>query len=55
MITMEGHCHIGCIRMEMWIMDDPANPKLLCKTEVDHGKSDGWMDESGYIAGAQTW
>ena len=34
MITMEGHCHIGCIRMEMWIMDDPANPKLLCRTKV---------------------
>ena len=51
LITMEGHCHIGCIKMEMWIMDDPKNPVLLCRTEVDHGKSDAWMDETGYIAG----
>ena len=54
MIIMEGHCHIGCLKMEMWIMDDPANPKLLCKTKVDYGKSDGGMDETGYIGGAET-
>jgi hypothetical protein len=54
MIVMEGHCHIGCIKMEMWIMDDPANPVLLCRTKVDYGKTDGWMDEMGYIGGAET-
>jgi len=53
-ITMEGHCHIGCAAMEMWIMDDPANPKLLCNATVKYGKGDGWMDEMGYISGAQT-
>jgi hypothetical protein len=53
-ITMEGHCHIGCSAMEMWIMDDPANPKLLCNATVKYGKGDGWMDEMGYISGAQT-
>jgi hypothetical protein len=54
MITMEGHCHIGCLKMELWIMDDPANPKLLCRTKVDYGTGDGWMDEMGYIGGAET-
>jgi len=53
-ITMEGHCHIGCIAMEMWIVDDPANPKLLCNATVKYGQGDGWMDEMGYISGAQT-
>jgi len=53
-ITMEGHCHIGCIAMEMWIMDDPENPQLLCNATVKYGKGDGWMDELGYISGAQT-
>jgi hypothetical protein len=53
-VTMEGHCHIGCIGMEMWIMDDPHNPKLLCNATVGYGKGDGWMDEMGYIAGANT-
>ena len=31
-----------------------ANPKLLCRTKVDYGKTDGWMDEVGYIGGAET-
>ena len=53
-ITMEGHCHIGCIGMEMWIVDDPANPVLLCNASVGYGSGDGWMDEMGYIAGANT-
>jgi hypothetical protein len=53
-ITMEGHCHIGCIGMEMWIMDDPANPVLLCNATVGYGSGDDWMDEMGYIAGANT-
>lgn len=53
-ITMEGHCHIGCIAMEMWIMDDPAKPRLLCNATVKYGQGDGWMDEMGYISGAQT-
>ena len=37
----------------MWIMDDPAHPKLLCGTKVNYGTSDGWMDEMGYIGGNQ--
>jgi len=53
-ITMEGHCHIGCIGMELWIVDDEANPKLLCNATVSYGAGDGWMDEMGYIAGANT-
>ena len=28
-------------------MDDPKNPVLLCRTEVDHGKTDAWMNETG--------
>lgn len=32
-------------------MDDPANPKLLCRTNVTYGSGDGWMDEMGYIGG----
>ena len=53
-ITMEGHCHIGCLGMEMWIVDDPEKPILLCNATVGYGKGDGWMDEMGYIAGANT-
>jgi len=53
-ITMEGHCHIGCLGMEMWIVDDPEKPILLCNATVGYGKADGWMDEMGYIAGANT-
>lgn len=51
MIHVEGHCHIGCLGMELWIMDDPSNPKLLCKTEVKYGTSDRTHDEMGYILG----
>lgn len=32
-------------------MDDPANPKLLCRTKVAYGTGDGWMNEMGYIGG----
>jgi hypothetical protein len=24
-----GHCHIGCLGMEMWNVDDPRNPVLV--------------------------
>ena len=51
---MEGHCHIGCLGMEMWVVDDPLHPKLLCNATVSYGAGDGWMDEMGYIAGANT-
>jgi hypothetical protein len=40
--------------MEMWIVDDEANPQLLCNASIQMGQSDGWMDEEGYIAGANT-
>jgi hypothetical protein len=53
-VTMEGHCHIGCIGMEMWIMDDPKNPVLLCNATNTYGTDDGWMNEMGYIAGSNT-
>jgi hypothetical protein len=53
-VTMEGHCHIGCLGMEMWIVDDPQNPVLLCNASIGYGQGDGWMDEMGYIAGANT-
>lgn len=53
MINMVGHCHVGCIKMEMWNVDDPANHKLICRTQVTYGKGDGWMDEMGYIQGAE--
>lgn len=32
-------------------MDDPANPRLLCRTNVTYGSGDEWMDEMGYIGG----
>lgn len=37
--------------MELWIVDDPANPKLLCRTRVTYGTSDAVHDEDGYILG----
>ena len=40
LIHVEGHCHIGCLGMELYNMDDPAAPKLLCKTKVDYGTGD---------------
>lgn len=51
LIHMEGHCHIGCQRMEMWIVDDEENPKLLCRTKVIYGTNDTVMNEEGYILG----
>lgn len=53
LIHVEGHCHIGCLRMELWIMDDPARPRLLCRTKVDYGQGDAAHDEMGYILGNQ--
>eukprot|EP00911_Craspedida_sp_UC1_P000631 UC1_evm1s485 len=50
-IHYEGHCHIGCQRMELWNVDDPHNPKLLCRTAIDYGSSDNVLDEEGYILG----
>lgn len=40
--------------MEMWIVDDPANPVLLCNASINMGTGDDWMNEDGYIAGANT-
>jgi len=53
LIHVEGHCHIGCQKMELWNMDDPAAPVLLCRTKVDYGKGDLAQDEMGYILGNQ--
>jgi hypothetical protein len=33
LMHMEGHCHIGCLGMELWNMDDPVHPVLLCGTK----------------------
>merc|ERR1711907_444212 len=54
LITLEGHCHIGCVAMELWIVDDETKPQLLCNASVRYGGGDGWMDEMGYISGANT-
>lgn len=51
LIHVHGHCHIGCQSMELWIMDDPAHPRLLCKTKVVYGTGDAAHDEMGYILG----
>eukprot|EP00662_Eupelagonemidae_sp_cell21_P031989 gene31989-16826_t len=51
LIHVEGHCHIGCQKMELWIVDDPANPKLLCRTKVNYGTGDEAHNEMGYILG----
>merc|ERR1711959_429257 len=53
LIHVEGHCHIGCLKMELWIMDDPANPKLLCRTNVVYGTGDEAHNEMGYILGSE--
>ena len=34
-------------------MDDPQNPKLVCRTNVTYGTGDSWMNEEGYIGGNQ--
>ena len=39
--------------MELWNVDDPARPILLCETKVDYGGSDAAKDEMGYILGNQ--
>jgi len=54
LMTMEGHCHIGCVGMELWIVDDEANPELLCNATNTYGTGDGWMNEMGYVAGSNT-
>lgn len=51
LIHVEGHCHIGCLGMELWIMDDPEHPQLLCKTNVVYGLGDEAHNEMGYILG----
>jgi hypothetical protein len=53
LIHVEGHCHIGCLGMELWNMDDAAHPKLLCKTKIDYGTNDDAQNEMGYILGNQ--
>ena len=52
-VHVEGHCHVGCLGMELWNVDDPARPILLCETKVDYGGSDAAKDEMGYILGNQ--
>lgn len=37
--------------MELWIMDDPKNPQLLCKTKSIYGMGDEPHNEEGYILG----
>ena len=53
LIHVEGHCHIGCLGMELYNMDDPAAPKLLCRTKIDYGTGDEPQNEMGYILGNQ--
>jgi hypothetical protein len=37
--------------MELWIMNDPSNPELLCKTKSVYGTGDEAQNEDGYIFG----
>eukprot|EP01052_Picozoa_sp_SAG31_P014249 SAG31_NODE_877_length_11303_cov_18.744556_9_plen_890_part_00 len=53
LIHVEGHCHIGCLGMELYNVDDPLHPQLLCQTKIDYGQSDKPQDEMGYILGNQ--
>ena len=53
LIHVEGHCHIGCLGMELWNMDDDAHPKLLCRTKIDYGTNNTAQNEMGYILGNQ--
>ena len=50
-VHLEGHCHIGCQRMELWNVDNPEKPLLLCRTAVDYGAGDTAHNEMGYILG----
>lgn len=51
LIHVEGHCHIGCQGMELWNVDNPADPVLLCRTKVDYGTNNTAHNEMGYILG----
>jgi hypothetical protein len=53
LVHVDGHCHIGCIAMEMWNVDDPAKHVLICKTEVDYGDNNDAQNEMGYVLGTQ--
>jgi hypothetical protein len=39
--------------MEMWNVDDPAKPFLICETKVDYGENNDAHNEMGYVLGTQ--
>ena len=51
LVHVEGHCHVGCLGMELYNTDDPANPRLLCGTKIDYGQNDDAQNEMGCEAG----
>ena len=53
LVHVEGHCHIGCLKMQLFNVDNPDAPVLLCETKVDMGGGDAPKDEMGYIQGNQ--
>ena len=53
LVHVDGHCHIGCLGMEMWNVDDPTKPVLICETKVDYGENDEAHNEMGYVIGTQ--
>ena len=53
MIHIEGHCHIGCLSMQLWNMS--ANPpKIVCQTYNTYGQSNQVHDEMGFVRGSLT-
>ena len=53
MIHIEGHCHIGCLSMQLWNMS-ATPPKLVCQTWNTYGRSNEVHDEEGFVRGSLT-
>ena len=53
MIHVEGHCHIGCLSMQLWNMS-ATPPKIVCQTYNTYGQSNEVHDEQGFVRGSLT-
>lgn len=53
LIHMLGHCHIGSLGMQLWNMSAEGGPRVVCQTWNDYGRTNGWMDEMGYLLGSR--
>ena len=53
LIHIEGHCHIGCLSMQLWNMS-ATPPQLVCQTYNTYGRSNEVHDEMGWVKGSLT-